>query len=146
MDEDRVVMMSTKGYQSLVNSTDGQNLYWTTDLETELPIKIKQFGPGSEPPITLPDLFRKTSSKQGDKPSLYVERGGKVLSWTWNQYRKEVDAFAKAMNVIGITERKAINIVGHNSPEWVIAFMGSITYNCIASGVYPTNNAEACYY
>lgn len=34
-------MMSTKGYQSLVNSDDGKNLYWTTDLEVELPIKVK---------------------------------------------------------------------------------------------------------
>lgn len=77
---------------------------------------------------------------------MYQERNGKVISWTWSQYRKDVDSFAKSMSVIGITERKAINIVGHNSPEWVIAFMGAITYNCISSGVYPTNNAEACFY
>jgi long-subunit acyl-CoA synthetase (AMP-forming) len=50
------------------------------------------------------------------------------------------------MNVVGVTERKAVNILGHNAPEWVIAFMGGATYNCIVSGVYPTNNAEACYY
>ena len=36
--------------------------------------------------------------------------------------------------------------MGHNSPEWLISFMGSIFYNCIASGVYPTNNSEACFY
>lgn len=62
-----------------MNSTDGKNLYWTTDLEVELPIKVKQFGPGSETPITLPDLLRRTASRQGDKPAFYVERGGKVL-------------------------------------------------------------------
>lgn len=77
---------------------------------------------------------------------MYVERAGKVLSWTWNQYLKEVDAFAKAMSVVGVTERKSVNIMGHNSPEWVIAFLGGSTYNCIVSGVYPTNNAEACFY
>ena len=36
--------------------------------------------------------------------------------------------------------------MGHNSPEWAIAFNGGIHYNCISSGVYPTNNAEACLY
>ncbi len=36
--------------------------------------------------------------------------------------------------------------MGHNSPEWVIAFHGCIQSNCVASGVYPTNNAEACFY
>jgi hypothetical protein len=41
MEEDRIVMMSTKGYQSLVNSQDGKNLYWTTENEVELPIKVR---------------------------------------------------------------------------------------------------------
>lgn len=129
-----------------MNSSEGKNLYWTTDVEVELPIKVKQFGPGSESPITIPDLVRRTAISLGDKPALFVERGGKVLSWTWSQYLKEIEAFAKSMSVVGITERKSVNIVGHNSPEWVIAFMGGAFYNCISSGVYPTNNAEACFY
>jgi hypothetical protein len=61
--EDRIVMMSTKGYQSLVNSTDGKNLYWTTDSEVELPIKIKHSGVGSETPMTVSQLFRQTATK-----------------------------------------------------------------------------------
>ena len=55
-------------------------------------------------------------------------------------------SFAKAMQVVGVQERKSVNIMGHNSPEWAISFMGGIYYNCVASGVYPTNNAEACLY
>jgi len=50
------------------------------------------------------------------------------------------------MHVLGINERKSVNIIGHNAPEWVITFMGGIIYNAIVSGVYPTNNAEACLY
>ena len=76
-------MMSTRGYQALVNAQDGKNLYWTTDIDVELPIKVRQFGPGSETPITVTELFRKTAIGQGDKPALFVERNGKVLSWTW---------------------------------------------------------------
>jgi long-chain-fatty-acid--CoA ligase ACSBG len=111
-----------------------------------LPIKVRQFGPGSEPPLTLSDVFKRTTAKQGDKPAFYIERQGKVLSWTWNQYYKESEAFAKSMHAVGVQERKGVNIVGHNSPEWVIAFMGGILSNCIVSGVYPTNNVEACLY
>lgn len=55
--------MSTKGYQSLVNAKDGKDLYWTTEIDTELPIKVKTTGFGSEAPITLPELFRKTAVK-----------------------------------------------------------------------------------
>ena len=50
------------------------------------------------------------------------------------------------MHVIGISERKSVNIMGINAPEWTIAFMGGIMSNAIVSGVYPTNNAEACLY
>lgn len=56
MDEDKIVMMSTKGYAQLVPNAgaDGKNLYWTTDIDAELPIKIRQNGFGSEAPVTLP--------------------------------------------------------------------------------------------
>jgi long-subunit acyl-CoA synthetase (AMP-forming) len=96
--------------------------------------------------MTLTELFRKTATKQGEKPAFFVERGGKVLSWTWTQYLKDVDAFSKAMHVVGVQDRKSVNIMGHNAPEWVISYMGGITFNCIVSGVYPTNTVEACLY
>jgi hypothetical protein len=63
MEEDRIVMMSTKGYQNLVEAKDGKNLYWTSDIDTELPIKIKTSGFGSEAPTTLAQMFRKTAIK-----------------------------------------------------------------------------------
>lgn len=63
MEEDRIVMMSTKGYQNLVEGKDGKNLYWTADIDTELPIKIKTSGFGSEAPTTLAQMFRKTAIK-----------------------------------------------------------------------------------
>ena len=52
-DDDRVVMMSSKGYSQLINTEEGKNLFWTTDINTELPIKVKTSGPGSEPPLTI---------------------------------------------------------------------------------------------
>jgi long-chain-fatty-acid--CoA ligase ACSBG len=39
-----------------------------------------------------------------------------------------------------------VNIIGFNAPEWAIAFFGTMMSNNIPSGVYPTNNAEACFY
>lgn len=36
--------------------------------------------------------------------------------------------------------------MGYNAPEWAIAFFGTIFANNVASGVYSTNIAEACYY
>ncbi len=36
--------------------------------------------------------------------------------------------------------------MGFNSPEWAIAFFGSIFHNNPVSGVYITNGAKACQY
>jgi long-chain-fatty-acid--CoA ligase ACSBG len=146
MEDERVVMMSAKGYQQLINTDDGKGLFWTDDMNQELPIKIRPFGPGSEAPTTVSKQFYEISTIQGDKPALWVERDGKVLSWTWKQYQADAFAFAKALQAIGIQERKCINIMGHNAPEWVIAYMGGVCYNAVISGVYPTNNADACLY
>ena len=40
--------MSKEGLISLVKSDDGRNIYWTEDINTELPIKLKNSGYGSE--------------------------------------------------------------------------------------------------
>lgn len=37
-------------------------------------------------------------------------------------------------------------VMGFNSPEWVIAFIGAILANCVNTGIYATNAAEACFY
>lgn len=40
----------------------------------------------------------------------------------------------------------AINIIGFNSPEWLIANCGAIAAGGVAVGIYTTNNVEACQY
>ena len=55
-------------------------------------------------------------------------------------------AFSKACVAVGAPERTSVNIMGHNSSEWVISFLGGICGNMISSGVYITNGPEACLY
>lgn len=45
---------------------------------------------------------------------------------------------------MNVSEFSAVNIIGFNSPEWVIAFFGSMFSNYIPVGVYTTNGPEAC--
>lgn len=68
------------------------------------------------------------------------------IKWTWKQYRREVIKFAAALIKFGVKERGSINLIGFNAPEWAIAFFGSISANCIPSGVYTTNTPESCFY
>ena len=47
---------------------------------------------------------------------------------------------------VRVKERAATNIIGWNSPEWFITFIGTILANNIPAGVYTTNSPEACLY
>ena len=86
MVDDRIVMMSTQGYKTLVNPENGKGLHWATDVHAELPIKCRQEGFGSERPMTIPQLFKACVKQHGQRNAMYVERQGKVVSWTWDQY------------------------------------------------------------
>ena len=67
-------------------------------------------------------------------------------TWTWAEYRKAVDSFGKALISIGFERFDGINIIGFNAPEWFFANFGAIAAGGIASGIYTTNNPEACKY
>ena len=56
------ILMSSQGYADLVGTKDGKNLYWTTDINAELPIKMTATGLGaSVKPETLPVVLKRTA-------------------------------------------------------------------------------------
>lgn len=68
------------------------------------------------------------------------------MSWDWNGYQREALRFAKSLHKLKVKERSAVAIMGFNSPEWVFSFVGGLLYNCVCTGIYITNTAEACQY
>ena len=97
-------------------------------------------------PETIGEVFKKTVETRGNNPAMKVMRNKKELTWTWNQWYNQSMQFAKSMEHLGVEERKAVNIMGFNSPEWAIAFMGGIMHNNVITGIYTTNGPEACHY
>ena len=146
MVDERVVVMSSQGYKNLVNPVDGKGFHWATDVNAELPIKIRKEGPGSEKPTTIPEYFTQQVKASAARNALFVERDGKILQWTWQQYYDDVMKFAKALVKLQVNQRSTVAIMGFNSPEWVFAFMGAVMNNCLGTGVYSTNAADACFY
>ena len=59
-----------------------------------------------------------------DAMAMHVTRNGKHLTWTFGEYYRDIRCFASAILELGIKERGCINVIGFNSPEWVISFMG----------------------
>ena len=50
------------------------------------------------------------------------------------------------MIALGLTDYSAVNIIGFNSPQWAVAFSGSILGHYLPIGIYTTNGPEACEY
>ena len=146
MSDDRVVMMSAQGYQSLVSPDNGKGLHWTSDINDELPIKMRQSGPGSEVPFTMCQLFMNAVRSGGDRPAMWVERNGDKVCWTWNQYFTDVMRFAKACHQLNMSPRSGCAIMGFNAPEWAFSCIGSILNGQVFTGIYITNQADAVLY
>ena len=95
-----------------------------------MPIKLAETGVAAEiKPETLCTVFKRCAEIRGDFPSMKVMRDKKELSWTWRQYYSDAFAFAKSLNALGLDDKKAVNIMGFNSPEWAIALFGSVLNN-----------------
>ena len=77
---------------------------------------------------------------------LINKTGEQPRTWTWTQLAHDVSTFSKACMKVGAEQRAGVNILGFNSPEWYIAYLGAICANYIAAGVYTTNGTEACTY
>ena len=68
------------------------------------------------------------------------------MKWTWDELNRDVMNFAKAMQTLNVTEKSAVAIMGFNAPEWAISCLGAIMYNAVFTGVYITNEPDACLY
>mmetsp|Transcript_43408 Transcript_43408/g.41868 ORF Transcript_43408/g.41868 Transcript_43408/m.41868 type:complete len:108 (-) Transcript_43408:1624-1947(-) len=107
---------------------------------------MKASGGGSEQPITICEKIVEQVAKYQDKVMYMQERNGTIIRYSWKNMYDDSMAFAKACHFVGAGERKAVNIIGNNSPEWAITSFGTILGNQILSGVYITNAPEACLY
>ena len=66
--------------------------------------------------------------------------------WTWKQYYDDCEKFGKSLIHLKIETYGIVNIIGFNSPEWLIANNGAMMAGCIAAGIYSTNTPDACHY
>ena len=124
-----------------------RNFLWTSDYKVELPVRVKKSGSGSEPPQTVPQMWKDTVNKFGTRAALnYENKPNQWVTLTYQQYYDLSINFAKALITLGISNYTAVNIIGFNSPQWAIAFTGSIFGHYLPVGIYTTNAPEACEY
>uniref|UniRef100_A0A1X7T164 long-chain-fatty-acid--CoA ligase n=1 Tax=Amphimedon queenslandica TaxID=400682 RepID=A0A1X7T164_AMPQE len=126
-----------------VDTKEATSPQWTVKPDGE--IKIKGGSSEDDPtPVTILDTLNDIVSQYGDRPALKVKRGGEWKTWSYTQYHADVQRVAKSCIAIGLEPHYGVSIIGFNSPEWVMTFMGVIMAGGIPAGIYITNNKEAC--
>jgi long-chain-fatty-acid--CoA ligase ACSBG len=145
MDKMDYLHVSPNHYRALAQP-DGRYLHWVTQLDEEIPIQMKTSGYGSEQPMTLLDTFKEAVELEHQQEALKIKRGGKWVSWTYAEYNDLAHRFARAVTSLEIGSRKCVNILGFNSPEWAISYVGAVIADCVPVGVYTTSTPDAVQY
>ncbi|KAK3514670.1 hypothetical protein QTP70_021577 [Hemibagrus guttatus] len=120
--------------------------YWCTTRDQAVKLKISESGPGSEPPLTIHQMFQWTVDNFGDHPALCFKKNGAWSTLTFKEYHQHCRAAAKSFLKLGLERFHGVGILGFNSPEWFIADIGCIMAGGLAAGIYTTNSPEACQY
>lgn len=117
--------------------------YWTCNVREKMDINIGESWPSSLKPITVMEQFKSTMYKHGSHCAFKFKKNGMWHGISWKNYYELTRQFAKSLISVGLDEFHGVTIQGFNSPEWIIANMGSIFAKGIPAGIYPTNGIES---
>ena len=88
---------------------------------------------------TVPNYFRETVKKFGDRVALRQKELGIWHDISWKEYYRLSKCIGSALISMGLEKGDCVSIIGDNCPEWVIADMGIQGAGGVAVGVYSTN-------
>ena len=71
-----------------------------------------------------------------------VKREGKWVSISFTEWYEQSLCVAKSLLAVGVKRFEGVCIMGFNSPEWVLAQMGTIMAGGLATSIYTTNSVE----
>ncbi|HON12927.1 MAG TPA: AMP-binding protein [Treponema sp.] len=73
---------------------------------------------------TLPEMFRITTKRYGDRPCFTIYEGDERISLTYNEALKKIEAVSRWLYAQGIRKGDKVAVTGKNSPEWAVAYLG----------------------
>ncbi|CAG9330497.1 unnamed protein product [Blepharisma stoltei] len=143
--ESKHYWFSDNATRSILPKDDGKYLYWVTGINDELPIIMSSNMPYEEP-LTYAQIIQEAVIASPFKTFLRAKRNSSTVTYNYQEFYSQSLQFSVSLICLGIAQRQAINIIGFNSPEWIIAFSGAILANCVPVGVYTTSGSENCLY
>ncbi|MFL5480883.1 MAG: long-chain-fatty-acid--CoA ligase [Gemmatimonadaceae bacterium] len=102
---------------------------WLASYDQDVPQSLEPY-----PDRTLIDFLREASAKWPDRPALLFK--GATISY--RQLDRESDAFAAALNAIGVTAGDRVGICLPNCPQFLVAEFGAWKIGAIACPFNPT--------
>lgn len=91
---------------------------------------------------TLPETFRITVKRYGERPCLTVYEPDRI-SLTYTQALERIEAVARWLHAEGIKKGDTVAVTGKNSPEWAVAYLGILFAGAVVVPIdYQLKNEE----
>ncbi|MCH7956738.1 MAG: AMP-binding protein [Proteobacteria bacterium] len=95
---------------------------------------------GTWPNLVL--MFFEQVERYGDRPFLWVKRGGTYAPLTWRDTAARVTALARGLKTLGVAPGDRVVLVSENRPLWLVADMAIMAVGAITVPAYVTNTPE----
>ncbi|MEZ4459471.1 MAG: AMP-binding protein [bacterium] len=95
---------------------------------------------------TIVDRFLKQGEKHPNRPAIWYNVDRTWKNYTWADYVNGARNFAGALLKVGFQTGGCTVIMGNNSPEWLIADVGTMVAAGSPAGIYQTSTKEQAHY
>lgn len=79
-------------------------------------------------------------------PAYYEKVGQAWVPSSWSEYANQVRQATKSLMALGFEPGNIVNILGFNTPEWVILDLAGMLAGGASAGIYTTNSPAECKY
>ncbi|MBW1701603.1 MAG: long-chain fatty acid--CoA ligase [Deltaproteobacteria bacterium] len=88
---------------------------------------------------TVPEIFKQTAEKYGDRVAMRKKEYGLWHDISWNEFYRDARYIGSALISMGLKKGECVSIIGDNCPEWALIDLGIQCVGGVAVGVYSTN-------
>ncbi len=95
---------------------------------------------------SIPQKVFDNGVQRASSPAYYERINDEWVPTSWSAYADQVRSAAKSLIALGVGSGDAVNILGSNTPEWVIMDVAAMVVGGVPAGIYATNSPVECQY
>ena len=90
-------------------------------------------------PLTIPSFFNRSVREYANRPSVSFVNGTPI---TYAELGRQVDALARKLFALGLKPGDKVALLGHNMPNWVVAYFAATTRGLVIVPILPDFTRE----